>query len=150
MLTGRVFKETLMCSRTVCSRVFTGRTSFTEYPSTVTFYEVRLQLLWLHNFQKRCRNSRLAGSWSGAILPSGWRGGHQSRLSPGTKALCLQSAGVVFLFIYIPLFFLPSNILLWLPLRTQWGSPKKIQHHIENKRGKYLQTKCKTKSEHSL
>lgn len=68
------FWEILTCSRTACSTTKDSlfSISFTDYPSTVTFYEVQLQQLLLHqrhDFQKWCRNSRLTGSWSGWYYP---------------------------------------------------------------------------------
>ena len=106
---GWEFWEILMCSRTVCSTSKDSlfSTSFTGYPSTVTFYEVQLQQLLLHqrhNFQKWCRNSRLAGFWSGRYYPL--EGG-------GINRACLEeqkpvsAAGEVFVFFLIYLFILP-------------------------------------------
>lgn len=100
---GWEFWEILMCSRTACSTSQDSlfSTSFTGYPSIETFYEVQLQQLLLHrrhNFHKWCRNSWLAGSWSGRYYPQERRG-HQSHLSGGTKACFL------FLFIYIASLF---------------------------------------------
>lgn len=67
------FKRFWSAAATACQPQKTVfRASFTGCPSTVTFYEVKLQQLLLHqrhNFQKWCRNSRLAGSWSGRYCP---------------------------------------------------------------------------------
>lgn len=124
---GWEFWEILMCSRTACSTSKDSlfSTSFTGCPSTVTFYEVQLQLLLLHqrhNFQKWCRNSRLAGSWSGRYYPLEGGGINRACLEE-QKPAWSQGGFLFFTYLFIfPLFFIPSlylNLLLWLSLRTQ-------------------------------
>lgn len=108
-----------MCRRTACSASKDSLfcTSFSGESSTVTFYEVQLQLLLLlhqrHNFQKCCRNSRLAGSWSGRYYPlEGWC----------INLACLKEqktvSAVKEFFVFIYLYFL--------------FSPRPFSNHITN------------------
>lgn len=128
-----------MCRWTACSTSKDSlfSTSFTGYPSTVTFYEVQLQLLLLlllhqrHNFSEVMQEFKVGWFLVWAILPSGGRG-HQSLLSGGTKA-CVCSRGVFcFLFLYFLSFFPPFPKP---PPLTQWDSAKfpRIKKHQKAK-----------------
>lgn len=64
----------VMCSRRACSSSAASSATppITGSPSTGTLYEVQLQQLLLHhrhNFQERCKNSRLAASRSRRYYP---------------------------------------------------------------------------------
>lgn len=113
VLIGWEFWEILMCRRTACSTSKDSlfSTSFTGCPSTVTFYEVQLQLLLLHqrhNFQKWCRNSRLVGSWSGWYYPLEGGGINPACLEEQKPVSgCGEVFVVMYLFIYISSFFPP-------------------------------------------
>lgn len=156
------FWEILMCSWTACSTSKDSlfSTSFTGYPSTVTFYEVQLQLLLLlhqrHNVAKWCRDSRLAGSWSGRYYPL--EGGginracleEQKPVSAAGEFFCFNS--YIYLFILI-LFFsclFPKPPPTFIKNSVGFSKvPDCIKQHQKRHR-KYLQTKCEIKSEHSL
>ena len=162
---GWEFWEILMCSRTVCSTSKDSlfSTSFTGYPSTVTFYEVQLQQLLLHqrhNFQKWCRNSRLAGFWSGRYYPLEGGGINRACLEEQKPVSAAEEFFVFFWFIYLySLSFLLSlfpNHHPWYSLITQWVSPKfpissnrKIKASSDKMQKKKKKKKENT-SEHSL
>lgn len=135
---GWEFWEILMCSRTVCSTSEDSlcSTSFTGYPSTVTFYEVQLQQLLLHqrhNFQKWCRNSRLAGFWSGRYYPLEGGGINRACLEEQKPVSAAGEVFVFFWFIYLYcLSFLLSlfpNHHPWYSLITQWVFSKVPRSH---------------------
>lgn len=85
--------------------------TFTGCPSTGTFYEVKLQQLLLHqwhNFQKWCRDSRLAASWSGQYYPP--EGGRINRAClEEQKPASAVLRGVCFYFYFIYFFSFLSS-----------------------------------------
>lgn len=95
------FADTLMCSRTICSTSKESllSPSFTGSPSTVTLYEVQLQLLQLDNF-------RSDAAFQGWLLPG--RGDISLWREVGINLTCLKEQkaasatleGFLFLYLY--------------------------------------------------
>lgn len=130
-----------MFSRTVCSTSKDSLfcTYLTDYPSTESFYEVQAQLPQ-HNFQKWCRNSRMAASWFGRYYPP--EGG-------GINLVCLEEQKPVsrawvglFLFIYIALFHSPPFKRPPLTFIKNSVGFSTVLHHIKS-RGE-IQNRIKT------
>lgn len=110
------FKRFWCAAATACQpqkTVFSA--SFTGCPSTVTFYEVKLQQLLLHqrhNFQKWCRNSRLAGSWSGRYYPPEGGGINRTCLKEQKPASAALRGFCYIYFFYISSPSLPFSRLI--------------------------------------